>query len=446
MIKTPSIPLVLGFLVFTVACGGSGRTSAGGAGAGNPGGINNPGGTSSSNSSSSGAVATEPQGWVHILDPGQTADQENSDADGWCVGGEGVYACDDGATPGSGGTPPAGWNSSSSGTSGNTSSSTSSGGGNNSSNGGAASGGAPICENEQFNTGSRVTPQMLLVVDKSGSMDEVASGGSTKWTQIVRVLNSLTATLESRIDFGMALFPSGGSNSCSAGNVVVNIGGNRANDIAAALNNSGPGGGTPTGDSLQEALAYLRTRDTTRPRAVVLATDGAPNCSSNYDPATCVCTNAQGCDDSRSCLDDSGATGAVTALAAAGISTFVVGIPGTDAFAAVLDRMATAGGTALPGSGPRYYRTESEADLNNALDAISTRIAECRFQLRNPPDSGEPLTVTLDGQPINRAPIHNDGYDITGGNTLEFFGAACSRLSDGGNHTVAVQYCWRAGG
>ncbi|MBI5494132.1 MAG: VWA domain-containing protein [Deltaproteobacteria bacterium] len=434
------------------ACGGTGGTpgeipgtGGGGGGGGTSGGSGGGGG------GGAGGVPESPQPWVQIMEPGQSVDDENGDADGWCMGGEGPYACEDGAPAGSGGTPPPGWGSSSggSGTSGSSGTSGGSGTGASSSSGGSgsASGGAPICDAEQFSTGARVTPQLLLVVDKSGSMDEAPSGqAQTKWTQVTGVLGGVVNSLQSLVDFGLALFPAVGGDACSPGDVVVDIASDSAWSITSTLSQYGPGGGTPTGTSLQQALQYLRGRDTTRPRAVVLATDGAPNCTYSYDPNSCVCTNPQGCNDSRNCLDATGAVSAVNALASEGISTFVVGIPGTDAYASVLDQMAVAGGTALPAGGARYYRTTNQSDLQSALDAISTRIAACRFELQNPPDTSESFQVTIDGIPVNYSASHSNGYDLTGGRTVEFFGQACDGLAQGGSHTVRVEYCFHPGG
>ncbi|MEW5851659.1 MAG: vWA domain-containing protein [Myxococcota bacterium] len=444
-----------------VACAPGGAPGGeGGAGGGEEGGAAS-GGTGSSGSTSDG-TPSEPQPWVEILEPGQSMEDEARDADGWCATSEGAIPCDDGAEPGSGGDPPPGYASSTSGGGNNGSTSggpgTSSGGNNGSTSGGPGSssggngssnGGPVACTNETFTTGQTVKPQMLLVVDKSGSMDGVPDGqNQSKWEQVVSVLETVTAQLEARIDFGLSLFPGGGDNSCDSGVVRVQVGANRADQIANTLNDFSPGGGTPTAPSLLGALGYLRNLDSSRPRAVVLATDGAPNCSEGYNPNTCTCTNGNAqCDDSRNCLDRDGAVSAVEQLAAEGISTFVVGIPGTEGYASVLNEMAVAAGTALPPGGDRYYATTDAQSLKNAMDAIGIRVSECRFTLSQNVDANQGVSVTVDGVMVTRDPSHLGGYDVTsGGSTVEFFGAQCDALADGGSHAITVAYCYQQGG
>lgn len=400
--------MVLAGLAALAACSGPGDSNPqGGNGSGGGG-----SGGSGGNGSSGGAL--EPQPWVEVVAPGQSWEDENRDQDGWCVGGEGAYACDDGAAPGSGGEPPPGWNS---------------------------SGGA--CQTQPFSTAGRAAAEMLLVVDRSGSMNEVPPGDSqTKWRQVVGVLGAVTAQLEDRVDFGLALFPS--TDSCGEASVQVGVGAQAAAGIAQALAGTGPNGGTPTGASLRVARTYLQARNTNRPRAVVLATDGAPNCAGGYNPQSCTCTTA-GCDASTQCLDESGAVSAVTALHDVGISTFVVGIPGTEGFAQVLDAMAVAGGTAQPAGGPRYYATTGAAGLQDALDAIARRVANCRFELNGAPQDPGAVTVQVDGQGVAPSPNQQNGWGLDGA-TLELFGAACDRLADGADHNVTVTYCYVPGG
>lgn len=373
-----------------------------------------------------------PQDWVEILGPGQSIDDENADGDGWCVGGENPVACDDGAPPGSGGRTPDAGHGSSGGTSSGTPGSSSSGG---------HGGGPGMCTVQDFTTGAHAVPQMLLVVDKSGSMQEIASDGVSKWAQIAGTLETVTSSLESRIDFGLSLFPAGGEGSCSGGSVVVPVGVQHAAAISSTLDGVFPAGGTPTAESLSSALAYMRTLDHARPRVVVLATDGAPNCRQTYDPGSCVCTSAS-CQSSEQCLDRNGAISSVDALTADGVSTFVVGIPGTDAFSDTLNAMAHAGGTELPPGNPtRYYRTTNAQDLRDALDAITTRVSTCRFELDAPVDENQPMEVRVDGNGVSHDPTHSGGWDVSNGNVIELYGAACQALADGSGHAVSVRYC-----
>jgi hypothetical protein len=293
---------------------------------------------------------------------------------------------------------------------------------------------------QAFTTSQGPVPEMLLVVDQSGSMADAAPGAQvSKWTQVRQVLTSVTQSLQSEVDFGLALFPNGGENSCTAGILEVDVRPNRATQIANRLAVVNPAGGTPVAATLLGLLPYLRSLDPARPRSVLLATDGAPNCVATYNPATCACV-VDVCSTPYNCLDDSGAISAVAALGQAGISTFVVGIPGAEMFGQVLNAMADAGGTATPSpTGERYYPTRSAQDLEAALAAIGNRVTQCRFELGEVADPST-VQVSVDGVSVGRDPQHQGGWDVVGGRTLEFYGAACDALA-GANHQVSVRFC-----
>jgi hypothetical protein len=124
----------------------------------------------------------------------------------------------------------------------------------------------------------------------------------------------------------------------------------------------------------------LRARDDRwRARHIVLATDGGPNCNQDLAPATCNCIEDS--DECRSlppqfgryyCLDDDRTVEQVAALAAEGISTYVIGIddPRTPRLTDVLNRMAIAGGRANPRGGEQYYSVRLRDDLLNAFRTI----------------------------------------------------------------------------
>jgi hypothetical protein len=234
-------------------------------------------------------------------------------------------------------------------------------------------------------------------------------------------------------------YPAGGGESllCVAGSVAVSVADGNGAAIAGAFWATGPAGGTPTAPTLRVAASYLRNRITTRPQAVVLATDGAPNCNPANDINSCVCSQ-DSCTHALACLDDSNTIGAVQELAQAGIATFVVGIPGSELFAGVLDGMAQAGGTAVGGA-HKYYDAGSQQALEDALRAIGRRVSQCRFELQNAPLSTT-VAVTVDGSAVARDPGRVNGWDYVGANTIEFFGPSCQALGGGGS-VVRVEYC-----
>ena len=300
-------------------------------------------------------------------------------------------------------------------------------------------GAAPVCYQEEFCPETDAPADLLLVVDRSGSMDEVPDGATlTKWQQITSVISDVVYELDSELGFGLMTYPTstGDALQCTAGQVVVPIKDVAGPDISFALMVASPDGGTPTAPTLMMAHEYLSVRSTDRPQAVVLATDGAPNCNYALDAATCVCSQPV-CEGGYACLDDHNAVTATAELAAAGIATFVIGIPGSELFALVLDRMAVAGGTPQQGA-RRYYSTSSSAELEQALRNIGERVAQCRFELSQEPPSDD-IAVTINGLTAGRDTNRLNGWDYVGASTIEFFGPACETMSAG--DVIAVEVC-----
>ena len=299
----------------------------------------------------------------------------------------------------------------------------------------------PNCFEENFSPSTNAAADLLLVVDRSGSMAEVPAGAAnTKWDQVRSVISNVAMDLDENSGLGMMFFPAGASQDlqCIGGSVVVDIADNNGQAISNAFAATGPGGGTPTAATLQIARAHLHNRLSQRPQAVVLATDGAPNCNAANDINTCVCSQDSNCTHPYACLDDDATVHAVNDLANEGIATFVIGIPGSELFSNVLDAMAVAGGTASNGA-QRYYDTSSETELEQALRGIGTRLAHCRFELQNEA-MGSSVSVRINGQNVSRDPGRVDGWDYVGARTIEFFGPACQALANDGS-AIAVNYC-----
>ncbi|HEY6877263.1 MAG TPA: vWA domain-containing protein, partial [Polyangiales bacterium] len=208
------------------------------------------------------------------------------------------------------------------------------------------------CGRSAFNTGS-VVPDMLIVLDRSGSMKPglgLPPGASCKdnvllaipcaiagidcndpkdamtvycggmgdavdrWTPSVNAVKSLTSQFDKDVSFGLVTFPSKASNSCGPGDFQVDMALNTSGDIAKVLDNTQPGGNTPTGETLKAALELFESTsasaDTVAPaRYVLLVTDGQPTCPSGRG----------GPQDKQYTLDQ------IDALAKFGVKTFVVG-------------------------------------------------------------------------------------------------------------------------
>jgi len=264
-------------------------------------------------------------------------------------------------------------------------------------------------------------PDLLLVVDKSGSMSETLGTGDVKWWVMRDALTSIVTDYENGINFGLLLFPFGSE--CTAGIVSSQIGA-PASDISLTLNLTIPNGGTPTHTTLQTALNYYNgIAVNPQGRYILLATDGQPNCGSSGDSNTPTVTET---------------IAAINSLRSQNILTFVLGFgDAVNNDPTALQSMAEAGGTG------NYYACNSPAELQAALDAIagSLEVPPCTFDLAVVPEDPDKIAVFFDDVPVPRDPGHLNGWDydpLT--NQITIYGAACDQLQSGSVSAVKVDY------
>lgn len=143
---------------------------------------------------------------------------------------------------------------------------------------------------------------------------------------------------------------------------------------------------TPTHDAVRNGIAQLTSRMDEQ-RFLVLATDGAAS--------VCLGCDA-GCSFEARDADNEAMINYVAEQAAAGISTYVIGVPGSQGFRRILSRMASAAGTAradCSDAGPRYCHfdlTDETVDfsmaLRDALLAIGRSVVSCTYTIPPNPD------------------------------------------------------------
>ncbi len=262
------------------------------------------------------------------------------------------------------------------------------------------------------------------------------------WDDLAAAVSDVSTAREDRVSFGLTLFPGPGEIAGAIGADAFCTARPPTTPVAPALHTATAihdaltsaanaplcaGGFTPTHAALDSAAASLAG---STDGVLVLATDGAPNCGAGA--AGCRCTTSSafcGTLGYIGCLDDTATITALNDLRARGIRTYVVGIPGTDDYAAVLDAMAAAGGTARTGS-PSYYRASDSAALASALGTISDAEVSCRFALAAAPADRTNVNVFLDDAPTARDT--GDGFVLSDdGLTIELQGTACDALRAG---------------
>ncbi|MET0793018.1 MAG: hypothetical protein ABW061_15965 [Polyangiaceae bacterium] len=332
---------------------------------------------------------------------------------------------------------------------------------------GAGAGADPaLCGNEQIQAITN-PPNLYFVIDRSGSMTDPLPGSAYSKYENARIaISVMLRAVGHRVRYGAGVYPALlNQDGCAPGIQVFPTSagdppsyaakgenGPVLSDLLTRLGNLPPSGGTPTAATLRE---FEPTIEGLEGRTyVILMTDGAPNCNLDLRCGVDGCIpNIEGlsisdtrCDASfnccspkvsaGNCVDADDSEAAVAAYEEAGIDTYVVGMPGSEAYGAVLGRLAVAGHTARPGKTP-YYAVSDTAELSEALRSIGAQVAiSCDLPLSEEPDDPALVNVYFDAQVIPKD--DTDGWQFTGKKAIHFEGAACARLSSGDVLTVQV--------
>lgn len=313
-----------------------------------------------------------------------------------------------------------------------------------------------------------IRPNLYFAIDASGSMlDGIPRGEGTslelipgdRYSSLAVAIQTLLARVGHRVNYGATLFPTG-NEACDAGNEILALTpgdtvsfavsgelGPVLKGLMFSIHRRTPRGGTPVAAALGGVLEQLRDRGAGS--YVFLLTDGGPNCNLTTEcradacipnlerlrlSEELVCDDSLNCCDGRvfgpdSCLDASGSQAAVEALARAGIRTFVIGIPGSEAFGGVLDQLAVAGGVARAGT-PSYYRITDAEELIETVSALGREIAlSCTIELAEPPPDPSLVNLFFDGELIAADPVN--GWTFTDERTVHVVGAACELMQTG---------------
>lgn len=297
-------------------------------------------------------------------------------------------------------------------------------------------GGTGGCTGLQTSVATRQPADVLLVLDRSGSMnysiDENCSCDptanpkvvcadtthcQTRWASLATALDT-TLSDAFFLRWGLKLFASPNADACRVtSGVEVPPTANAAQAIHSVIAAVTPAGETPTAAAITTAAAYLDSQADSGVKIIVLATDGQPNCAgfsgSVYED------------------DVDGTRDAIALAFKAGYLVYVIGI-GTNVDN--MDAFAQAGGT---GS---HYAVQSTADLTRALASIS-KVATCTFVLAAAPFDPSHTMVYLDKNPVPQNA--SDGWTF-GANTqtVLLHGSACnSALLDQPGLVQAVSSC-----
>lgn len=259
--------------------------------------------------------------------------------------------------------------------------------------------------------------QLLLVLDRSGSMAQVVSPAQPvqKWGEVVSALDTVLSRTQEAIAWGLKLYPVATTCGVPDG-LTVPLAERNHMAIMTAINANRPyldGGATPTQAAVMKSLELIKASPLPRTPYLVVATDGIPNCT-------------MGLNGNSGPEDPAGAIAAVQASAAAGVPAFIVGIAtaGTTADT-TLNSMAEAGGRPRPGA-TKYYPVASRDEIAAALSAIGSEVASCTFPLSMPPPVPDNVAVDVNGQRVMRDPAQQNGWYYGAGNmSIVLVGPPC---------------------
>lgn len=290
------------------------------------------------------------------------------------------------------------------------------------------------CGNAKINI-PIVTPNVMLVVDKSGSMvanpngywdhdgDDAdndmlkdvdmmtpATAKITRWNSLYDTVKFIVDSFDNSMNLGMILFPSKTavadySDKACPVNVMpeVKVGPMNGAAILAAL----PGamdttlkGGTPAAKGLKVAVGELESLMSTQPNFILFLTDGASNCDEEAVDNTGL----------FEVYDESVPMIVGDAFTNKAIPTYVVGIAIANMTSAAakdgnpdntnaydkLNEVAVAGGVPRPGD-TKFYDTQNQIELQDALNQISMQILSCTLKLDPVPIYPDYVEVTVAG-------------------------------------------------
>ena len=289
-------------------------------------------------------------------------------------------------------------------------------------------------------TPNRAPTDIFIVLDRSGSMaysisddcyctGNAGGGAGTRCPNTTNCTDRLTAVksavdqtinANSTINWGLEFYSSPDGADCSVSLAPqVPISATAGPTIISQLGAATAANHTPTAAAVNAASMYVKTVNDGNSKAILLATDGMPNCVGGR-------VNSD---------DDMPATiAAVAGAYAAGISVYVVGM-GPQQSITNLNQLAVAGGTG------QYYPATSTQALSDALAAISKIVSTtCAFQTPMTPPDATKVYVYVNKALINQVGSATDNGWMFGATSSDIVltGSYCADMLGGNPSTVQI--------
>lgn len=281
-------------------------------------------------------------------------------------------------------------------------------------------------------TAKPTTPSILLLLDRSGSMNNNFPGGGTRWSTVrdalVNTTDGIVTRLESKAYFGSMIYQNLGDQDAGCPELFTRPRTlNNAAAIRQALQASpNSNSGTPTAKSIQAAVASFTSAPAPAdsPKIIVLATDGRPN--------KCTQPRNQG-DPAEEALVEATAGTAYTQ----GIRTIPLSVAGAsnDDQQAHLQRVANRGAGVQTGQpNAPLYKGDSPAELRAAFEAIIGGAISCDLTVTGniTQDQARGGDVRLNDRKLT----FGTEWELVGSNIIRLLGATCNELKTSPNPKV----------
>ena len=298
--------------------------------------------------------------------------------------------------------------------------------------------GAPFCGTLYFGVTAPVRPDILLLLDRSSSMNDDSNemsctggcGANSKWSLLSAAIGRIVSNHPS-VNWGLAPFGSDDACGVNAG-VEVDVAPDAAPSIALALAATTPGGAAPTAAAILAASGYLQSLPDSNPKYILLASDGRSGCATGGGGAAAAATEAEN---------------AVASAFQARIPTFVVGmVPAWDTTATgALNLMADNGGQPSLGTANTFFTTDAIDAQLSVISSRSATVDPCVIPLPYLLAPGTSLAVstpTADGQSvaIPEDPLVGWSFTSSDDSAVRISGSACPDLESGADTQIAITY------
>ncbi len=270
-------------------------------------------------------------------------------------------------------------------------------------------------------TATATIPSISLLIDRSGSMDDPI-GNTSRYRAVRDALvdntSGVVTNLEAKAYFGASLYSTDAP--CPKLYSVPRALNNKS-AIQTLINGQSPDGNTPTGPSIDQAVADFAAAPAPAgsPPIIVLATDGLPN----------GCNGGNG---------EAASINAAAAAYAAGIRLFVLAV-GNGINDAHLQAVANAGAGVTQGQPDApFFVANSPQQLSDAFNQIIGGVLSCELTINGTVDEQQAAagTVILNGMMLQ----FGVDWELVNGSTIRLLGQACTDLKNSASPMVEASF------